>query len=70
MAAAQRPLVDVVRALERQLTSTFLGASRLEALVRPPSKATLVLRARVLEAEGTALVMRTLWEQRLEGRDA
>ena len=68
MSAVSRPVADVVQTLQRQLTATFVSASTLEHFAQ--AGATLAVRARVLEADGTALRVRTLWERRLqlEGR--
>ena len=67
-APARPPVAEVMATPERQLEESFLGRAHLQRLMRGRGApvARVVLRARVLEAEGTALVPRTLWERRLD----
>ena len=69
MNVSRRPVADVVRALAAQLESTFLGPRRTRRLHQPGADRKLLLRARVLEADGTAFALRTLWECPLESDD-
>ena len=62
-APLRRPVGDVLRTLERQLEGTFLGPRALRRIKR--EGCALVLRARALEANGTSLVVKDLWERRL-----
>ena len=78
MAAASRPVSDVLATLQRQLEETFLGRARLRRLItrRPAPGGSrgggggggggavqrIVLRARQLETPNGVLVPRTLWE--------
>ena len=64
MDAVSRPVDDVLRALEAQLLQTFLGESRVRQLM-VVEKAKIVVHARVLEADGTALRVKTLWTRKL-----
>lgn len=64
MDAVSRPVDDVLRALEAQLLQTFLGESRVRQLM-VVEKAKIVVHARVLEADGTALRVKTLWTKKL-----
>ena len=64
MPEVRRPVRDVVRALEAQLETTFLGTARARQLHKAGSH--VRLRARLLEVEGEAFVLKTLWECPLE----
>ena len=63
MDSVTRAIEDVIQALEVQLAETFLGHRHLEVL--KAQKVKVVMRARVLEADGTALCAKTLWERQI-----
>ena len=56
--------IKPIDSIEAQLLQTFMGESRVHQLL-VIGKAKIVVHARVLEADGTVLRVKTLWTRKL-----